>query len=820
MIDPEAASTGELESLLYTHCRPGESLTGDAGFGFQAASPGAGAAARAAVADHLLHDTLTWTDGEAADQPQSLAHVQADGWYATALGTPLGTPLSAPPAESTDAPDLPSEESPTLDIVAPERNHLTHAVVTTDDAAYGALRPAQLWNADLWLTDPIPPGPADTIAAGWTPGLTLEDVRSYITEEEWRTEWLVALHSILSDRDDQRRIILIGDDPGEILTWITAVTLLLPRWQALRTGFRVFTSDPFDFSPHRIVGVHTGQVADGVSPAYPHGAHVFELASRLHSLVHLDPASQDWVDLFTTGNLDRLLDAVDFAAASGLAASPAMSLARACYFETVPPRRDAGKVANWLVCSTLEQYAQRSPGLLDMLLDYPDPPYDLLVALDDLATMGRLGGHGARIRLALLESERRDVAEVGIYRPDRLDDLPGEEWQSEHRDQAIKVLTEALNTVHPDRFHLVLRLAERFQIEHPEWEPAAATRFIAWWAENPHLSPDPGTGPGGEALRERLRAVLRHKCEADYADADRIGHAWSERAWLWFDGPDFDDALYCACLTTMMATSDEISRVDLATQQLRAVEPDDVEWAVKVLWRRCSPGPAEWRLLADELSPGTRVDQGLFTPLRDELLNSAARLQPVWLNIAVDLIRNELFDDTDVSILVTHDATLRELAQRPDSEDELFALTDYLVETPQLLRLHESTVIDALSHTRLLHAILSLLHRCSHAGQDRYALSLLGRLDEPTSARDLYSAYIVITRQLAGGARIRRLESILHSILAEEGEPLTERATQVVADLDEALHQEFLDYIDRIRAEAGTPLVRRILGAVFEPRSS
>lgn len=787
------ATTGELDCLLYTHCRPGESLTGEAGFGFQAASASAGMSARAVVAEHLLHDTATWSDVPGT----SLAHIHADGWFATASGTPLT--------------DSAGREPSVPEFVEPDRNHLTHAVVSTDEAVYGAWRPAQLWNADLWLTEPVPPGPAEPVAAGWAPGISTEAVREYIGAQEYRTEWLVALHSILSDRDDRRRIILIGDDAEEILTWISAVTLLLPRRQALRTGFKVFSSDPFDYSPHRIVGVLPDQVPDGVSPEYPHGAHVFDVTARVHSLVHLDPASQDWVDLFLTADLDRFADAVEFAAASGLPASPAMSLARACYFDTMPQRRDAGKVANWLVCSTLEQYVQRSPGLLGMLLDYPDPPYDLLVALDDLATMGRLGGHGARIRLALLESERRDVTEVGIYRPDRLDRLPDDEWREEQRDQAVTLLTDALNSVHPDRFHLVLRLADRFQVDRPQWDPAAVTRFIAWWAENPHLSPDPGAGPGGEALRERLRAVLRHKCEADYVDADRIGRAWSDRAWLWFEGPDFDDALYCACLTTMMATSDEDERVDLAAQQLRAVDPADVEWAVKVLWRRCSPGPAEWRLLADQLAPGTRVDQQLFAPLRGELLNPDARLQPVWLNIATDLIRNELFDDADVSILVAHDATLRDLAEQPDSEEDLLALTDYLVETPQLLRLHESTVIDALSHTRLLHAILSLLHRCSHAGQDRYALSLLSRLDEPTSARDLYSAYIVITRQLAGGARIRRLEAILHGILLEEGEPLTERATQVVADLDEALHQEFCDYIDRLRVEAGTPLVQRIL---------
>ena len=783
--------TGAMESLVYTDCPPGESLSGEAGFGFSAASPSAGTGARDLVAGHLIHEA----DPLRCVPSESLAHIAGNGWYGTAKGTYLG---------------------PTADGAA---NHVTHAVVSHGSDAYADVRPAQLLGSTFWLTAPVPPGPTDPIGPNWAPGLPTEQALDFIGHQPHGTAWLIALHSILSDEQDLHRIVFIGDDLWQICAWITGATLLLPREQALNIGFKLPVLDPLARSAHRIVSV-SGDNTGGLSPTEPHGTYVFDLESGEHSTVHIDPASEGWVALLNRHGTARLSEAIEFAATSDLPPSPAMSLAMARIFGEPPPRRDAGKVANWLVYGSDERYARHGAALTSMLLDYTDPPYDLLMALDDLCTMGRLLGHGADIRLALLDHERRDAAEVGVYRPDRLDGISAEEWQPEHAAKAAAMLEDALHTVHPDRFHLVLRLADRFTMATPSWDDSAVTRFIAWWADHPNLSPDPSHGPGGDDLRERVHAVLRHKCEADDIAANRIGREWSERVWLWFDQPDLDDALYCACLSYLMATGTAAYRIELVSRHLEHTSDDDLDWLTRVLWRRCAPNHTEMDLLADRIPAGMQVNRDLFTLLREELLHPQTRLQPSRINIAATLIRKEILDDTDLAQLATHDATLRELATEPDQIDKLASVTDYLAQTPQLLRLHESTVIDSLSQTRDLHAIMSLLHLCSQAGRDRYAMALIGRLNEPSSARDLFTAYVVVSRKLASNGRIRRLEAVLEDVLLDEDEPLVTRANDILHLFDPGLHKEFTEYGAHIRAQAQTPLVKRILGPLFGEKPS
>ena len=124
--------------LYYTDCRPGQGLTGGAGFQFQAASPGvAGEAMQLVQRTALYEPPATWMRRRLpiGDYPGSLAHVAedgADGLLATAAGIYLGREANG----------------------VREGNQFTHAVVTRDPAAYGVVRPAQLWEAPWWATGP------------------------------------------------------------------------------------------------------------------------------------------------------------------------------------------------------------------------------------------------------------------------------------------------------------------------------------------------------------------------------------------------------------------------------------------------------------------------------------------------------------------------------------------------------------------------------------------------------------------------------------------------------------------------------------------
>ena len=124
-------------SLYYTDCVPGQGLQGGGGFQFQAATPGVASEAMHVVQRSALYEPpAAWMRDRrpVADYPRSLAHTAEEGFFATAAGRYLGQEANG----------------------TRQGNQFTHAIVTKDPAAYGSVRPAQLWGADWWAQDPAP----------------------------------------------------------------------------------------------------------------------------------------------------------------------------------------------------------------------------------------------------------------------------------------------------------------------------------------------------------------------------------------------------------------------------------------------------------------------------------------------------------------------------------------------------------------------------------------------------------------------------------------------------------------------------------------
>ncbi len=93
------------------------------------------------------------------DYPRSLAHTVEDGLLVTAAGRYLGQEANG----------------------TREGNQFTHAVATRDPAAYGLLRPAQLWAAPCWASAPAPGTELDPLPAAPDPGpLDTETVRDRV----------------------------------------------------------------------------------------------------------------------------------------------------------------------------------------------------------------------------------------------------------------------------------------------------------------------------------------------------------------------------------------------------------------------------------------------------------------------------------------------------------------------------------------------------------------------------------------------------------------------------------------------------------------
>ena len=138
--------TPEFGALYYTDCAPGQGLQGGSGFQFQAASGGPAVEAMPLVQRSALYEPPAgWMHERRPVQayPRSLAHICADGLLVTAAGCYLGQEAGGPR----------------------EGNQFTHALITRDPAAYGPVRPAQLWAAPCWATGPaagtdLPAAPA------------------------------------------------------------------------------------------------------------------------------------------------------------------------------------------------------------------------------------------------------------------------------------------------------------------------------------------------------------------------------------------------------------------------------------------------------------------------------------------------------------------------------------------------------------------------------------------------------------------------------------------------------------------------------------
>ncbi|GLZ79232.1 hypothetical protein Afil01_40390 [Actinorhabdospora filicis] len=771
--------TGRLESLVYTDCLPGRSLTGQAGFGFQTATPGAGAEARALTRDHLLYEPpAEWMrqGRPVADYPVSLAYVHADGWYATASGIYLGKEAKG----------------------ERQGNHLTHAVLTRDPAAYDLIRPAQLAGAGFWRA--APGGDAPEVGPNWEPGdLDADTVAARVSPGP-----LGAMLAALTGGEE--RVVLVGEDAREVLTWIAAVTLLLPQRTALDTGFKVFTTRP-SHGAHRLVGVHPDWFGEP-----PPGVHVFDLRDGTHTPVADDEVSALWARLFCAEDALDVVDAVELAAqccqgSDGLDVPAAQALACAAFFGHVPPMRHAPALIAWLRDSDDDRYRAYGRGVTDALMRLPDLPYEILSALHDLAVTGRLAEEAATIRLALLEEECRDTA----VRPGTLRALPDEVWR--HDDEARERLTEHLREADPARFHRLLRVRARFGVPCDPLRdaPAAAMEFLDWWSQRPALRPDPGELDAG--LRERLADLLGDRCAEDDDEAARIGAEWA--SWLLRQRPETSDhPFFLACLGASMRTAPAELRARRARRHLAAASPAILPAVAAALWRWRSPQREDIAAMLPALPPGTVLDPALFAAFRARLLARDSTLDVLDIDIAEALLGKGLLDD-DVRALVADAAELAAL-RVPRGQDGLVAVASRLGHlheyAPQLLRLHGRVVLAVLLNRSLPATATLVVPDLAPAERDAYAAELARRLREPSGAI-LYCAYMVVRGGHASPEAEARLTVALRKAVRAAPDALIARATEVAASVRATWRDAWTAHVEQVRRGGITRLWRGSRGA-------
>src|SRR5262249_55629546 len=138
-----------------------------------------------------------------------------------------------------------------------EGNQLTHSVITTDPDAYGLLRPAQLFGAQFWRSEPVDGTSCPPVEDVQTGPFDASSIQEFVAAQGDGAGLLGVLVTTLEpvQQPKARRLLFVADRVEPVLRWLTAATLLIPHRQALNIGFKVFTTNP-GYAAQPVLAVH------------------------------------------------------------------------------------------------------------------------------------------------------------------------------------------------------------------------------------------------------------------------------------------------------------------------------------------------------------------------------------------------------------------------------------------------------------------------------------------------------------------------------------------------------------------------------------
>lgn len=571
------------DTLIYTDCRAGQGMSGGAGMQFQSSSAGWDTQAMEFVQRNLLYETPPRASGEvrvAALHPPSFGHVYDGTLAATAAGVYLGRQVNG----------------------GREGNHLTHSIVTRDLASYGLVRPAQLFEAEFWTTEPAPTTVCPPLPAGWRPGpVDAVSAQEFVHSEVGGEAMLLALLSELERgvANRSRQVLFIAAKVRPVLSWLTAATLLMPQQLALRVTFKVFTVRP-THAGQLVIAIHPEWNSSAISVRNDLGYVVFDLVRREWSEVEITDRARYWVRLFLREDDPYdVVDAVEVAAGSGLGEPAARVVGTAAVLRQLPEPGDAEIVVSWLRTGPGELVAAYGPGVLKLFVETSDLwSTSVLAGLDEVTATGRCAGQLPAIRLPLLQRET-DEARRGWRVPDRqAPPPPPAEWRAEHDEAARHIVMQGLAASTPDRFGAILQVARRFHVDIGYTDLGeAAKSFINYWADNPHAGHRVEQLSCGRELEGLLRDELNRRLRAitDPEQESLLGLAWGE--YLESRFPESDEPLDAAILAAMVQRAPDRHQVvaRYLDRALRTRSVRQVERTLGALWRYTIPSVEEAR---------------------------------------------------------------------------------------------------------------------------------------------------------------------------------------------------------------------------------
>jgi hypothetical protein len=598
--------------------------------------------------------------------PPSFAHVH-DGVYATAAGVYIGREAAG----------------------SRQGNHLTQAIVASDARAYRSVRPAQMFRAPFWRTKPESTKESQRLGPSWQPGpLDAGRASQFVREEPEGTALLTAIltalqgHRASNGDHTARRVLFISEQPEPVLLWLTAATLLIPQQEALRIGFKVFTSDPAKTSLP-VVAVHPGWTRSATVED-DRGYAVFDLTNGRWTAAPESLEARHWARLFSEADPADVTEAVELAEASGISGSAARDLATAAVLRRPPPEGTVREITRWLQSgppALREAYGATLVATLEHVQDLR-----LLREIESI-TQEQFPGRRDQVRLALLGQELKSALNnPGGFQPSGLRRPVSTAIEPE----AVGLVTEALRQARMSAFDAVLRVAGRLGVSVPLGAVhEATTAFVAFWADNPKAAFDPSQWPSSPPVYDMLREELAARVN----DRPDVADQWCDSLWRWTpDQPDITLTLDRALLSAAMAKGEEWRRLRIVRNVLgrRPDLAEDIPYRelAALLWARTKPTVEELGELSRLVPVGTVLDSSVFA----EVL-SAARSDPTELRALVTcgkLQDRDLLElDIETARLLPYHRWLEDYESRLGSGSAVPDGDVYLPEIPEkLLRAH------------------------------------------------------------------------------------------------------------------------------------
>lgn len=432
------------DRLLYTDCLPGTGRGGGGGFQVQAQSSGVEPAQSELAVSMLLYEVQNaWIvqRREVEDFPLGFAHASGAG-YGTAQSRYLGKEAAG----------------------GRPGNHLADCLLTGNPELYGTIRPAQLWRSPLWRAEPWDTRDCPQFKENPEPGsLTLDAVTDWARERPERAAVLTRLLSVLEDPAGPR-VVIVTDDADEAMTWIAAVTLMLPERRALDISFKVFSNAPLR-AGHRVVAAPT-ELNPQLGPGLAGETFVLDATTCSASDAPVSARAAFLVGQLTADcDPYEVVDAVELAEEIGGGTWPAgTDPLFTSWALTHPddPLPDSGPLFRWLSGAGPDGLREHGPAVANAVIQASPPPAALRW-IDDAAAAGRLDIDPAVVRPRLLAAELAEVREGqaragGALRPVTLS-------EEASRDAASELSSAILLSPDWCQVDLLLRLTRRYGID-------------------------------------------------------------------------------------------------------------------------------------------------------------------------------------------------------------------------------------------------------------------------------------------------------------------------------------------------------------------